>query len=100
VDTLHRIDVSSSFLEALKDISALLKFLRELLSKKGELGDTSVALIGGSCRALLPRQSPSKLQDYDSFSIPCFIGEMQIERALCDLGASISPTPLFLYKKL
>jgi len=48
-------------MEALKDAPAYLKFLRELLFKKGEPGEVSMAPIGGSCSALLQRQSPSKL---------------------------------------
>jgi len=43
---------------------------------------------------------PLKLQDHGSFSIPCCIGGMQIEGALCDLGASVSLMPLSLCKRL
>jgi len=74
--------------------------LRELLSEKEDPRDASVALIGGSYSALLQRRSLSKLQDADSFFIPCYIGDMQLERALCDLGANVSPMPLSLCKKL
>jgi len=96
METLRRISVSSPFLEALKEAPAHLKFLRELLSKKGEPGEASVAPISGSCNSLLPRRSPSKLQDLGNFSIPRCIEDMQIERALCDLGASVSLMPLSL----
>jgi len=100
LDTLRQIYVSSPFMKALKDASAHLKFLRELMSKKGEPGEVSVAPIGGSYSALLQRRSPSKLQDPENFSIPCCIGDMQIERTLCDLGSSVSLMPLSLCKKL
>ena len=45
-------------------------------------------------------QSPAKLQDPGDFSIPCCIGDVQIEGALCDLGAGVSLMPLSLYRKL
>jgi len=33
---------------------------------------------------------PPKLPNLGSFSIPCIAGKIEIERALCDLGASVS----------
>jgi len=45
-------------------------------------------------------QSPAKLQDPGDISIPCCIGDVQIEGALCDLGAGVSLMPLSLYLKL
>jgi len=61
LDTLRRIYVSNPFMEALKDTPAHLKFLRELLSRKGEPREVLVAPIVGSCSALLQRWFPSKL---------------------------------------
>ena len=55
-------------------------------------------LIGRVCSSFL--QSPVKLQDPGAFSIPCCIGDMQIEGTLCDLGASVSLMPLSLYQWL
>jgi len=39
--------------EALKEAPTYLKFLRELLSKKGDTRDASVALLGEACTAIL-----------------------------------------------
>ncbi|XP_050890249.1 uncharacterized protein LOC127095624 [Lathyrus oleraceus] len=41
-----------------------------------------------------------KLQDPGSLSIPCHIGTMEFDRALCDLGSSVSLMPLSMCKKL
>jgi len=56
--------------------------------------------IGEAYSAILQNRSPSKRQDPGSFSIPCCIGDLQIERAFCDLGAGVSLMPLSLCKKL
>jgi len=56
--------------------------------------------IGEVYSSVLQSSSLSKLQGPDSFSIPCCIGDVQIKRALCDLGASVSLMPLSLCKKL
>ncbi|XP_073225696.1 uncharacterized protein [Cicer arietinum] len=48
----------------------------------------------------LVRKLPPKLKDPGSFSIPCAIGNRTFEKALCDLGDSVSLMPLSIYKKL
>jgi len=48
----------------------------------------------------IPTFFPPKLFDLGSFSIPCIVGKVKIERVLCDLGASISLIPYSLYHKL
>ena len=99
LDILKRVYIDTPFLEALRAAPTSLKFLRELLSKKGEHKRPSVAPIGEVVSALLQRGSPEKLQDPDSFSIPCCIGKFQIKRALYDLGASMSIMHLSICKK-
>jgi len=37
----------------------------------------------------LLKEFPPKLKDSGSFSIPCMVGNVRIDRALCDLGASV-----------
>ena len=54
--------------------------------------------IGRVCSSFL--QSPVKLYDPGDFSIPCCIGDVQIQGALCDLGASVSLMLLSFYRKL
>ncbi|XP_057984621.1 uncharacterized protein LOC131169411 [Hevea brasiliensis] len=76
------------------------KFLKDILSKKRKLkGYETVALIE-ECSAILQNKLPSKLKDLGSFSITCLIGSMNIDKALCDLGASVSLMPLSICKKL
>ncbi|XP_074373982.1 uncharacterized protein LOC141714358 [Apium graveolens] len=40
------------------------------------------------------------MKDPGSFTIPCTIGELSLENCLCDLGASINPMPLSVFRKL
>ena len=48
----------------------------------------------------IPIIFPPKVPDPGTFFIPCIIGKVEIERALCDLGASISIMPYSLLHKL
>ena len=41
-----------------------------------------------------------KLSDLCSFSIPCIVGKVEIERAFYDLGPSVSIMPYSLFHKL
>ncbi|RTK55130.1 hypothetical protein DRJ73_15255, partial [Enterococcus faecalis] len=43
---------------------------------------------------------PQKRQDPGKFSIPCTIGTMTFEKALCDLGSGINLMPLSVMEKL
>ncbi|KAA0067912.1 uncharacterized protein E6C27_scaffold138G00780 [Cucumis melo var. makuwa] len=43
---------------------------------------------------------PKKMTNLGSFTIPCYIGSMDLGRALCDLRASINLRLLFVFKNL
>jgi len=46
------------------------------------------------------RLAKPKLKDHGSFSIPCVIGKETIDKAMCDLGSSVSLLPLSLLKRI
>ncbi|GJU57187.1 reverse transcriptase domain-containing protein [Tanacetum coccineum] len=52
------------------------------------------------CSAVLLNKLPSKEKDPGSFIIPCDIGNLHINNASADLGASISLMPYTMYEKL
>ena len=41
-----------------------------------------------------------KMQDPDSFTIPCTIGNSEMGKAMCDSGASINLMTLYVVKRL
>ncbi|XP_057993046.1 uncharacterized protein LOC110667805 [Hevea brasiliensis] len=75
-----------------------LKLVRKQIKRK--LEDYETVALTEECSAILQNKLPPKLKDPGSFSIPCHIGETSIERALCDLGASVSLMPLSICEKL
>ncbi|XP_057994962.1 uncharacterized protein LOC110658808 [Hevea brasiliensis] len=76
------------------------KFLKEILSNKGTLEDYESVALTEECSALLQNKLPPKLKDPKSFSIPYNIRDTSIDKALCDLGASVSLMPLSICEKL
>ncbi|XP_074315658.1 uncharacterized protein LOC141651865 [Silene latifolia] len=97
---MKSVNITMPFIDAIKEIPAYGKFLKELISNKNSLGPSTMVNLSQECSAILLHKMPPKLEDPGSFSIPCTIGTVHIERALCDLGASISLMPLNIFKKL
>ncbi|CAJ2672467.1 unnamed protein product [Trifolium pratense] len=86
--------------EALEQMPSYAKFLKELLTKKRKPLDDEMVSMTEECSALIQRKLPQKKKDPGSFTIPCSIGTLTIEKALCDLGASINLMPLSMMKKI
>jgi len=66
-----------------------------------EKSDDLEAIAFGKKNSLeVPEEFPPKLKDPGSFSIPCMVGNVRIDRAFCDLGVSVSLKPYFIFEKL
>ena len=50
--------------------------------------------------AVIQRSLPEKMQDPDTFTIPCTIGNSEMGKTLCDSRASINLMPLSVVKRL
>ncbi|XP_010545197.1 PREDICTED: uncharacterized protein LOC104817646 [Tarenaya hassleriana] len=85
----------AKFVEMLKK----LEYLKDILTKKRVAEKETVALTA-ECSALIRHELPLKRSDPGSFSIPCKLGNVSIDRALCDLGGAVSLLPLPIFKKL
>ncbi|XP_010523583.1 PREDICTED: uncharacterized protein LOC104801900 [Tarenaya hassleriana] len=76
------------------------KFLKDILTRKRVVEKETVALSTEISAAIMKHELPPKMADPGSFSVPCKLGNIDIDRTLCDLGASVSLMPLSIYKKL
>lgn len=70
------------------------------MSNKKKLEDDKIIALTAECIAIIQNNMPPKLKDPSSFSIPCVIGKFVIDKALCDLGFSISLMPLSICEKI
>lgn len=52
--------------------------------------ELEVVHLADLCSIGVERRLPPKIKDLRSFTIPCVINEGKINKALCDLGASIN----------
>ncbi|XP_057997704.1 uncharacterized protein LOC110662057 [Hevea brasiliensis] len=65
------------------------KFLKEILSNKRKLDDYETMALTEEYSAILQNKLPPKLKDPRRFLIPHLIGNMNIDKALCDLEAKM-----------
>ncbi|RZC08764.1 hypothetical protein D0Y65_015462 [Glycine soja] len=85
--------------EALEQMLAYAKFMKELLTKKKRIMDDEIELEAG-CSATIQKSIPEKSRDPGSFTILVTIGKLSVGRALLDLGASINLMPLSMIKRI
>ncbi|GJW23607.1 reverse transcriptase domain-containing protein [Tanacetum coccineum] len=100
LENLKQLHINLPFIKALAQMPKYAKFLKGLLTNKARLEEACKITMNERCSAVLLNKLPSKEKDPWSFTIPCDIGQLHIDNALADLGASISLMPYTLYKKL
>lgn len=100
LEIFKHIHLNMSFLEILTQIFAYTKFLKNILSNKRKLEKFETMALLEECSAILQNELRSKLKDPRSLSMPCMIGNKSFNKALYDLGASISLMSLSLCKRI
>ncbi|KAK5812103.1 hypothetical protein PVK06_027511 [Gossypium arboreum] len=88
------------FVEAISQMPTYAKFLKDLLTNKRKFEEFSMVELTEECSAILQNKLPTKQKDLGSFTIPCLIGSLNVEKALADLGASINLMPYKMFKQL
>ncbi|CAM8889514.1 unnamed protein product [Rhodiola kirilowii] len=100
VEMLKKLYVTLPFHEVITQNPTYAKFLKDIVSNRRVIEESSMVALNAECSAIVQSRMPKKMQDQGSFSIPISLGKIEIDRALCDLGASISLIPYSLYEKI
>nr|GEV41928.1 hypothetical protein [Tanacetum cinerariifolium] len=100
LENLKQLHINLPFIKALAQMPKYAKFLKGLLKSKVKLEEACTITMNERCSAVLLNKLPSKEKDPWSFTIPCDMGQLHINNALEDLGASISLMPYMMYEKL
>ncbi|XP_021725330.1 uncharacterized protein LOC110692608 [Chenopodium quinoa] len=100
LDVLKNLHINIPFLDVISKMPSYAKFLKDMLSNKRKLEENTTVALNAECSAILQNTLPKKLGDQGSYSIPVKLGDIEINKALCDLGASVSLMPLSICKKL
>ncbi|XP_021743195.1 uncharacterized protein LOC110709289 [Chenopodium quinoa] len=97
---LKQLHLTLTFTDVKEQMPNYAKFLTEILSGKRTRDMAEIVTLTENCSAILMNKMPPKLKDPRNFSIPCAINKIQIDNALCDLGASVSLMPYSTYQRL
>nr|GEV04388.1 reverse transcriptase domain-containing protein [Tanacetum cinerariifolium] len=100
MEDLKQLHFNLPFIKALAQMMKYAKFLKGLLKNKAKLEEACKITINERCSVVLLNKLPSKEKDPGSFTIPCDIGQLHIDKVIADLEASISLMPYKIYKKL
>ncbi|XP_021718880.1 uncharacterized protein LOC110686578 [Chenopodium quinoa] len=100
IDMLKQLHLSLPFTDVINQMPNYAKFLKDILSGKRTCEVMESINLTENCSAIIMNKMPPKLKDPGNFSIPCAINKMQIDNALCDLGASVSIIPYSVYQRL
>ncbi|GKA38879.1 hypothetical protein Tco_0731430, partial [Tanacetum coccineum] len=76
------------------------KSLRRLLKEKSRIEEEIKATMYEHCLTTLKEDLPQKEKDLGSFTLPCKINDMCFDKALADLGASVSLMPYSTFTNL
>ncbi|KAJ9535161.1 hypothetical protein OSB04_un001760 [Centaurea solstitialis] len=100
LDTFRKVQVNIPLLDAIKQVPRYAKFLKELCTNKRKLKGNEKISMSQNVSAVLQKRLPPKCDDLGMFTIPCKVGNVSVNQALCDLGASINVMPYAIYSSL
>ncbi|XP_073120493.1 uncharacterized protein [Henckelia pumila] len=97
VAKFRNLEINIPLIDAIKQIPRYAKFLKDLCTNKRRLrGDEKVS-VGENVSAVIKKSLPNKCKDPGMFTMSCVIGNLKIERAILELGASINVMPYSIY---
>ncbi|XP_050901999.1 uncharacterized protein LOC127109227 [Lathyrus oleraceus] len=100
LELFKKLEINISLLEALEQMPTYAKFMKVIIFKR-RTADTNPIILTETCSAILQGMKiPIKKKDRGAVTIPCTIGDRSFNKALIDLGSSVSLMPLPIYKKL
>ncbi|XP_052180999.1 uncharacterized protein LOC127794131 [Diospyros lotus] len=100
LEIFRKVEVNIPLLDAIKQVPRYAKFLKELCTNKRKLKDNEKVSMGDNVSTILQKKLPPKCEDPSMFTILYKVGNVKIEKAMLDLGASINVMPLSIYSSL
>ncbi|KAH1198275.1 hypothetical protein GmHk_18G051881 [Glycine max] len=87
------------FGEALQQMPLYSKILKDMLTRKHKYIHQENIIVEGNYSVVIQKILPPKHKDPGNVTIPCSIGEVNVGKALIDLGASINLMPLSMFRR-
>ncbi|XP_075098865.1 uncharacterized protein LOC142175773 [Nicotiana tabacum] len=97
---LKQIHLNIHLVDMLSEVPKYANYIKDIVANKMRLTEFEIGALTEECTSRIQHKIPQKLKDPGSFTIPVRIGEIDVGRALCDLGASINLMSLSMFKQL
>jgi hypothetical protein len=99
-EVVRRLSINMPLLDTLQ-VPTYSRYFKDILAKKCEIATHRVDHVKMSeqCNAAIAN-GLEKQKDPGCPTIPCLVGSFKFEKALCDLGASVSIMPRDVFEKL
>jgi hypothetical protein len=100
MDVVRWLSINMPLLETLQ-VPTYSRYFKDILANKYDIATIRVdhAKVSEQCSATIANRL-EKQGDPRCLTIPCSVGLFKFEKALCDLGASVSIMPRDVFKKL
>ncbi|XP_050895806.1 uncharacterized protein LOC127102479 [Lathyrus oleraceus] len=100
LELFKKLEINIPLLEALEQMATYANFMKDIISKR-RTTDTNPITLTETCSTILQvMMILIKKKDRGVLTNPCTIRDRSFNKALIDLGASVSLMPLSIYKKL
>ena len=100
LEVFKQVSINIPFLDAIKQIPAYSKFLKDLCTAKRNTNVPKKVFLTEQVSSIIQYKRLVKHKDPGCPTIPCIIGDHVINKALLDLGASVNLLPYSVYKQL
>ncbi|XP_026378733.1 uncharacterized protein LOC113273188 [Papaver somniferum] len=100
LEMFKRVNINIPFLEAIKQIPAYAKFLKDPCTQKRKLNVHKHAFLAEQASSIIQNKTPPKFRDPGCPTVTCMIGDHTVNKALLDLGASVNLLPYSVYVQL
>nr|XP_009792654.1 PREDICTED: uncharacterized protein LOC104239663 [Nicotiana sylvestris] len=88
LDMLKQIHLNVLLVDMLREVPKYTKYIKDIVENKRRLTEFDTIALTEECTSRIQHKLSQKLKDLGSFTIPMSIGEIDVGRALCDLGAN------------
>ena len=86
-------------MDAIRDMPSWGKFWKDIVNHKGKVEEYGLVSLIEESKAMFTK-TPLKLRDPGCFIIPCKIGDIAFNKALCDICVSVILIPYSIYEKI
>jgi len=100
LEIFNQVKLNVPLLDAIQQVPTYAKFLKDSHTKKRKTNVPKKVFLTTNISELLSGPIPVKYKDPGCPTISCTIGQIEISRALLDMGASINLLPLSVYQQL